>query len=380
MIYTNRGDMMGHKIIPVEKNAHLAAFIRVPRVIYRSDRNWVSPLKGEEYNLHNHQKHPFWQHARSKYFLAVDKGKLLGRIAGIIDPNFMEFHELNCGYWGFFDCIENQQIANNLFEAASEWLKKQGVEAAIGPMNPSTNYECGVLIAGFDSPPVVMMTYNHAYYDELILDAGLKKEKDLYAWLIDSPKVPTRLEKLAKYAMKRGNFTLRKLDFSKLNEEVELLLSVYNSAWERNWGFVPMTDAEFRNIARGLKQIADPDILFIAESDGKPVGFSITLPDLNQALIHNRGGRLLPFGILKILWHSKKISRARTIIMGVIEGYRNKGIDLAMYYRTFVEGVPKGYHSSECSWILEDNFQMNRILEDIGGKIYKTYRIYKIEL
>lgn len=371
---------MSHRIVDVSSGAHLAAFIRVPWIIYRSERNWVPPLKGEEFKLHNWSKHPFWQHGRAKYFLAVDKGKLLGRIAAIVDPRFIDFQNLNWGYWGFFECIENQNVARSLFESAARWLRKQGVESAIGPMNPSTNYTCGVLVEGFNSPPMVMMTYNMPYYNEIIKSAGLTKEKDLFAWLVDTPVIPPRLEKLANYAIKKGNFTIRKLNFSKLSEEVELLLSVYNSAWERNWGFVPMTDDEFRHTAKDLNMVADKDLVFVAEADGKAVGFSLALPDMNQALIHNRGGRLLPFGIVKILWHKRKINQIRVITMGVVEGYRNRGIDIAFYYNTFKEGIRRGYRAAECSWILEDNVMMNRILEDIGAKLYKKYRIYKMKL
>jgi len=371
---------MGFKIIDVDTRAHLAAFIRVPWIIYRDERNWVPPLKGEEFKLHNVEKHPFWKHGRAKYFLAVDKGKLLGRIAAIVDPRFIDFQKLNLGYWGFFECIENQDVATALFEKAAEWLKEQGVDGAIGPMNPSTNYTCGLLLDGFDSPPMVMMAYNLPYYAELVEGAGLTKEKDLWAWLVDTPQIPPRLEKLAQYSIKKGNFTVRKVDFSNLEQEVNLILQVYNSAWERNWGFVPMTEDEFRHTAKDLKMVADKDLVFIAEADGKPVGFSLALPDVNQALIHNRGGRLLPFGIIRILWHQRKINQLRVITMGVVEGYRNRGIDLAFYYYTFKEGLRKGYRAAECSWILEDNVLMNRVLEDIGAKLYKTYRIYKMNL
>ena len=371
---------MAHKIIPVENNVHLAAFIRLPWIIYRSEPNWVANLKGEEFKLHNHQKHPFWKFARAKYFLAVDKGKMLGRIAAIVDPNFQKFQNLNWGYFGFFECIENQKVANDLFDAALKWLKEQGVESVIGPMNPSTNYECGTLIKGFDSPPMIMMTYNLPYYRELIENYGFVKEKDLLAWIIDTPEIPPRLKKLGEYALKKGNFIIRTVDFSHVEDEVELILSVYNKAWERNWGFVPMTDDEFRNTAQDLKKVADKDLVYIAEADGKPVGFSLALPDLNQALIHNRSGRLLPFGLFKILHYAKKINQLRVITMGVIEGYRNRGIDLGFYYRTFKDGIKKGYVAAECSWILEDNVSMNSILEDIGGRVYKIYRIFKIDL
>ena len=372
---------MPHRIIPVSDRAHLAAFIRLPWQIYRFDKNWVAPLLGEEYKLHDPKKHPFWLHARGQYSLAVDRGKVLGRIAAIIDPNFQQFQNLNWGYWGFFECIENEQVAKDLFEAAAEWLKKQGVEAAIGPMNPSTNYECGLLIEGFDSPPVIMMTYNPRYYVDLIEDSvGLKKAKDLLAWIVDTPEIPPRLEKLAQYAYKKGNFKIRKVDFGNLEAEINLILAVYNKAWEKNWGFVPMTEAEFRNTAAALKQVADRDLVFIAEADDKPVGFSLALPDINQALIHNRSGRLFPFGIFKILYYSRKIYRLRVITMGVVEGYRNRGIDIGFYYETFKEGLKKGYREAECSWILEDNVLMNRVLEDIGARVYKKYRIYKMEL
>ena len=371
---------MAHKVIEVKDRAHLAAFIHFPWKVYKYEPNWVAPLVGEEYKLHNFNKHPFWKHAEAKYFLAVDKGQVLGRIAAIYDPNFISFQELNWGYWGFFECIHNQGVANSLFEAAANWLKNKGVEAAIGPMNPSTNYSCGLLVKGFDSPPVVMMTYNPKYYIELIEGYGMEKAKDLWAWIVDTPRIPERLEKLGNYALKKGGFTIRKVDFSKIDEEIRRIFGIYNKAWEKNWGFVPMTEAEFLHLAKELKMIADKDLVFIAEVDGKPVGFSLALPDVNQALIHIRSGRLFPFGIIKLLYYSKKINRLRVITMGVIEGYRNRGIDIAFYYYTFKEGLKKGYIAAECSWVLEDNVLMNKALEDIGAKMYKIYRIYMMKL
>lgn len=371
---------MPYKIDEVADKSSFASFVRLPWDIYRYDENWVAPLIGEEYALHNKEKHPFWKHAKSKYFIAVDKGKVLGRIVGIIDSRFNEFHNVNWGYWGFFECIQNESVAGDLFNHVGEWLKKQGVTKAVGPMNPSTNYLCGTLVEGFDTPPVVMMTYNPRYYPEFFEKFGFEKAKDLYAWLIDTPQIPERLNKLAKYALEKADFTVRKLDFSKLDREIDLMLSVYNKAWERNWGFVPMTEEEFRHTAKSLKIIADKDLIFIAEYRNQPVGFSLALPDINQALIHIRNGRLFPFGIFKLLYYKRKTRNMRVITMGVIEGFRNRGIDLIFYYNTFVEGIKKGYRSAECSWILEDNVTMNRVLEDIGAKLYKKYRLYFLPL
>ncbi len=368
---------MRHKIIEVRDRAQLAAFIRFPWQIYRNEPNWVAPLLGEEYKLHNFNKHPFWKHAKAKYYLAVDKGKVLGRIAAIYDSNFISFQKLNWGYWGFFECIENQNVANSLFETASSWLKEHNIEKMVGPMNPSTNYSCGLLIDGFDSPPCIMMTYNLRYYPGLMEKAGLTRAKDLLAWIIDSKKAPERLVKLGQYALKRGNFTIRKLDFSNFESEVESIYSVYNKAWELNWGFVPFTKLEFEKIAKNFKVIADKDILLIAESKGKPTGFSMALPDINQVLCHLRSGRLFPFGIFKFLHYRKKINKIRIPIMGIMESFRNKGIVIALCYKTFMEAYKKNYIQGECSWILEDNDKMNRVLEDIGARIYKIYRMYE---
>jgi GNAT superfamily N-acetyltransferase len=368
---------MSQKIIEVRDKAQLAAFIRFPWQIYRNEPNWVAPLLGEEYKLHNFNKHPFWKHAKAKYYLAVDKGKVLGRIAAIYDPNFISFQKKNWGYWGFFECIENQNVANSLFKAASSWLKERNIEKMIGPMNPSTNYSCGLLINGFDSPPCIMMTYNLRYYPGLVEGAGLTKAKDLLAWTTDLTEAPERLVKLDRYSLKKWDFTIRKVDFSNFESEVESIYSVYNKAWELNWGFVPFTRLEFEKIAKDLKVIADKDILLIAESKGKPVGFSMALPDINQALSHLRSGRLFPFGIFKLLHYRKKINKIRVLILGVMKDFRNKGIVIALCHKTFVEVYKKNYTQGESSWILEDNIQMNSVLKDIGARIYKIYRMYE---
>jgi hypothetical protein len=374
---------MAHEIIEVNESdtALMATFITLPWKINYNDKNWVSPIKGDEFTLHNRSKHPFWKHGRAQYFLAVDgKRKVLGRIAGIYDPRYIEFSGENVGYWGFFECIENAGVAKSLFDAAARWLKTQNVDYAIGPMNPSTNNTCGTLIEGFDTPPYIMMTHNKPYYDKFTLDAGLTKEKDLYAWLVDKPVIPERLEKLATYAIQKGNFTIRKVDFGQLQREVDVLLGIYNSAWQKNWGFVPMTDDEFRFLAKELKVVADADLIYIAEIDSKPVGFSLSLPNFNQALIFNRNGNLFPFGLIKLLINKRKVNQVRTVTMGIIEEHRNKGIDLALYYTTFKAGLPKGYIASECSWVLEDNEPMNAVMRDIGARIHKKYRIYRLNV
>ncbi|RKX69277.1 N-acetyltransferase [candidate division TA06 bacterium] len=247
-------------------------------------------------------------------------------------------------------------------------------------MSFSTNDELGLLIKGFNMPPMVMMTYNPQYYESFIEKYGFKKAKDLYAYYIDlHEKMPERFERLMKRVKERKRFILRKINPKKIEQEIATIFHVYNQAWQYNWGFVPMDEDEFHHTANELKKIADFDLLFIVEIDNKPVGFSLSLPDINQALI-KANGRLFPFGWLKLLLAFKKIDRVRTITLGIVKKYKDLGIDLALYYETIKNAIKKGCGRGEASWILEDNMKMRRPLERMGADIYKIYRIYDKKL
>jgi hypothetical protein len=248
-------------------------------------------------------------------------------------------------------------------------------------MNPSTNEDCALLVDGFDSPPTFMMTYNPPYYPRLIESAGFQKEKDIVSYIIyDTAQLPAKLFKVAELAKKKSELTIRPVRLKKLDDELFKIKEIYNSAWEKNWGFVPMTEAEIDFMARDLKKILRPELVLIAENQGQPAGFSLTVPDVYQALIYVRSGRLFPFGFINFLLNQKKIKRVRTMAMGVKQQFRVRGIDAVFYAETFQRGKELGYKEGEMGWILEDNLIMRQTIESIGGKLFKTYRFYSKHL
>ncbi len=353
-----------------------AEFIKLPYHLHRSYDAWVPPLVSEVKSALNTRKNPFYRHATIKQFLARRNGDTVGRIAAIIDKNFIEVQDDRIGLFGFFDCIDDQEVADELFTRANESLKNDGMRLMLGPTNPSMNDELGVLIDAFDIPPAIKMMWNPPYYPKLLEGTGFDKAMDLFAWTMHVDEITDRLKRLGQAILKRTKVTFRRVNMKRFDEEVQLFREVYNSAWSENWGFVPWTQAEFEHTAKSLKRVIDPDLVIIAEVDGKPVAFSLTLPDLNMALKHING-RLFPFGLPILLWYARKINRVRVPILGVIKEYRGRGIDTALYYETFRICTRKGYNSGEMSWILEDNKLMNRAVEMMGARKYKTYRLYE---
>ena len=370
----------GIDIIPVKNKKDLDAFIKFPYHHYKNNPFWVPPLLMDQKVLLNSDKHPFYKHAKTQFFLASKNGKATGRIAAIVDDKHNKFHNEKTGFFGFFETIEDYDVAAQLLTAARSWIMDQNMNLFRGPVNPSQNEDCGFITDAFDSPPVIMMTYNPPYYIDFIEKFGFKKAMDLYAYYIDDHNPPPeKLVRVANIVKRKVNLTIRPLNMKDFNNEAKKVWYVYNHAWEKNWGFVPMTEEEFNHLAKNLKQVVVPELALMAEIEGQPVGFSLALPDMNQALIH-LNGRLFPFGLLKLLWYSKKIDMIRIIIMGVIQQYRQRGIDSILYIDTWNNGVKKGYHRGEMSWILENNTMMNRTSKMLGGHVYKTYRMYQIEL
>lgn len=366
-------------IQPVQSKRDLKKFILFPWKIYKGDPNWVPPLIMEMKKMFDPKKNPFFQHAEVENFLAYRDGEIVGRISAIINDNHNEFHNEKTGFFGFYESVNDLEVARTLIGTAAEWVKDRGMDRLRGPMNFSTNDTCGLLVDGFDSPPVVEMTYNPPYYADLFEKAGLKKVKDLYAYYMDdSTPISPKIERIANILKKRHNVTVRSINMKKLREELDLVKIVYNDAWSKNWGFVPLTDAEIDYIADQLKTIVDPELAIFAFVNGEVAGFSVSLPDFNQALI-KINGRLFPFGLFKLLWYSRKIDMIRVFIMGVREKFRHIGLDAIFYYETYMRGTRKGYHKGEFSWILEDNYRMRNTLEKMGARIYKTYRIYDLE-
>ncbi len=375
------------EIVPVETLQDRKAFVGFQYDLYRHDPNWVPYLRSERLEFTDRQRSPFFEHGDVAFFRAVRGKRTIGTIAAIRNDQHNAFHEEKTGFWGLFDVVEEYPVAEALFGAARDWAKAQGMETLRGPMSYSTNEECGLLVDAFDMPPVVMMTYNPPYYPGFVERYGFRKARDLYAYRIetsmfgpDGQGAPEKVRRVAEIAEKRYNVRVRKVDLRHLEQELRLAKQVYNDAWSRNWGFVPMTDREFDHLAEGLKPLLDPDILFIAEVGDRPVGISISLPDVGQAMRPIRDGRLFPLGWLKFLWYRRQIDCLRVIILGVVKEYQLRGIDAIFYVRTIEEGSRKGYRWGEMSWILEDNLPMRQAMESLGGTIYKTYRVYDLPL
>lgn len=372
------------EVVPVQTLAERKAFVGFQYEHYRNDYNWVPPLRSERMQFTDRTRCPFFEHGEVTFFRAVRGGRTIGTIAAIRNDAHNEFHGEKTGFWGLFDVVEEYPVAEALFDAARDWCRRQGMETLRGPMSYSTNEECGLLVDGFDLPPVIMMTYNPRYYPEFVERYGFVKVRDLYAYKLEaamfSSGLPEKVRRVAEVAANRYQVTVRKADLRRFDEELARVKVVYNDAWSRNWGFVPMSDAEIDHLAAGLKQFLDPDLLFVAEVGERPVGVSVTLPDVNQALIHIRDGRLFPLGWLKFLWYRRKVDILRVTIMGVAREYQLRGIDALFYVRTIEEGTRKGYKWGEMSWILEDNLPMRQAIESLDGVIYKTYRIYDLPL
>jgi GNAT superfamily N-acetyltransferase len=354
-------------------------FVRFPWLVYRGDPLWVPPLLMERKAFIDPRKNPFFQHADIALFLARCNGRPAGRIAAIINHNHNRFHQDRVGFFGLFECLDDWDVAKALLDTASAWLRQRGMEVMRGPASFSTNEEIGLLVDGFQESPMIMMPYNPPYYAAFLERYGFRKEKDLCAFIRSAHDMPERLYRLADKIKEKGRFQVRKLRMAELKEEILRFKSVYESAWERNWGFVPMTEAEIDHMAAELKRILDPDLVFFVEIGGKIVGFSLTLPDVNQAL-KRVNGRLFPFGFMKLMYHFRRIDQVRVLLLGVAQGYRRMGIDAVLYMETFKEGIKKGYKRGEFSWILEDNDAMIRPLEAIGASRYKTYRVYDLPL
>lgn len=368
------------EIIEIESESDKRKFIEFPYEMYKGNKYWVEPLRFDVKNNLSEKKNPFYQHSKLKLWMAKKNGEIIGRIAGIINDNHNEFHRDKVGFFGFFECINDKNAAKLLFDKAAEFVKENGMNILRGPVSPSTNDECGLLVDGFDMPPVMLMPYNPEYYKELLESYGFKKAKDLFAlWIskdvIKNEQMMNKLDRISDMIIKKENLTIRKVNLKDFQNEVQKVREVYNNAWESNWGFVPMTEDEFKHIAANLKMVVDPLYVEFAEINGETVGFSLALPDINQA-IKGLNGKLFPFGLFKFLANKKKIDQLRVIIMGVKKEYHKKGID-AIFYRDIIRDANNnGIKGGEISWVLEDNLAMKQTAEKLGARVYKTFRIY----
>jgi GNAT superfamily N-acetyltransferase len=367
------------RIDTVRTTADLNTFITFPWKIYAGDTLWVPPLISDvKFVLGD--GNPFWEHAEKMLYLAYDdNGRVVGRIAAIIDHSFVAFQGEKTGFFGFFECVNDATAAAALIEQARAWLASRGIALMRGPMNPSTNDECGFLCDGFDTPPRLMMPHTPRYYLDLVEKAGCTKAKELYAYDMDVSSGPReRLERLTAIAYKKNpGLSIRKLDTRRFEEEIDRAITIYNEAWEKNWGFVPWTDKEFHTMARRLKSLLLLDTTILAEVNGKPVAMLIAVPDYNMAM-KKMNGRLFPTGIFKFMYYRKRIDALRLMIMGVVREYRQHGIEGVMYYESLKNAQKLGYRKCEFSWILDDNVMTQRAAEMMGGVLYKKYRIYEL--
>lgn len=372
------------KIIEVNSAKDLKRFIMLPFKLYKNDPNWVPPLIMDQKKFFNPAKNPYYEHSEVQLFLAERDGEVVGRITAHTNTQHNKFHEDKIGFFGFFEALNEQEIADALFAKAAEWLQKRGFDTMRGPMNFSTNLECGLLVDGFETPPYLLMPHNHRYYLDLYEKAGLAKSMDLLAYNIPRKPTPERLKRVTEKLQKRGGFTVRELSKNRkdLRKDLEIVFTIYEQAWEKNWGFVPMTKKEFDEEINSVINVIRPEFFYLAFVGDVPAGFYVALPDFNQILLKMKG-RLFPFGIFHALFGKNKITRMRVITMGVVKEFQNRGIDTVFYTKNFMianEHKKMDIVEAEMSWVLENNVMMNRIATNLGGYVHKRYRVLDKEL
>jgi GNAT superfamily N-acetyltransferase len=370
------------EIRPVTSRRELNTFIKLPWRLYRNEPNWVAPLLMDLKKRLDQRKHPFFKHAEAQYFLAYRDGRALGRISAHVDRNLNEFQDNAWGLFGWFECEDDPEAARALLGAAEAWLRERGRDRMVGPMDFTTNDECGLLIEGHEHPPIILCPWHHPYYQRMFeQDIGIEKAMDLYMWSLwvtERDKVHPAIWEMAGKLESEHGIVCRNFRKRDLQAECERFLEVYNSAWERNWGFVPLTEEEVRHLAKDLKPILDENWAMIAEKQdtGEVVGAALTLPDFNQVLA-KLNGRLLPFGWITALREKSKIDAVRVFALGVKPAYQHTGVAARFYEMHFDAAERTPQKGGEMGWILEVNEPMNRAMEGMGGEIKRRYRVYE---
>jgi len=371
-----------YKLKVIKSKKDKIEFVKSQKLFYLNNQNFIVPYIKDRLNLIDTEKNPFYNHSEIELYLCYDEDdNIVGRIAAIVNTNHNILHNDNVGFFGFFECINNQDVANILFKTAEQWLKNKGMEYIRGPVNPSMNDENSFLYENFDDLPYILMPYNPKYYNELAENYGFYKAKDLYAYKLTTENFATdKMVRLYDNLIKRYKITIRNINLknnSQFKEDIKLIKEIYNKAWELNWGFVKLTDDEIDFFANDLKLIAEESLAFFIYSDNKIVGFHLALPDYNQVFKYNKTGNTLET-LWNLITKKNKINRCRIIILGILPEYRNKGIDAVMYMESGLRAKKLGYIEGEASWILEDNEMMNRgLTTTMNAKLYKKYRIYE---
>lgn len=370
---------------PLDNKKELKKFIDFQWKIYGKDKNWAPPLRLAVLDSLDTKKNPFYKHTRIRLWNAYRGSEHVGRIAAIIDEVHNSYHKERIGFWGFYETINDVEVSKALMDKAEFWIKAQGMTASRGPANPSLNHEAALLVKGFDDPPRIMMTYNPAYYTDLVEKQGYKKIKDLYAYELATKDFNPRIEKIADKVKARTKLEIRPINMKKFMVEAQVIREIFNDAWSENWGFVPMQDDEFNHMAKSMKDIIWPEFCLLAFSEGKPVGFSLSLPDVNQICMEIPNGKLLPFGIIKLLRglnpKAGKITRVRTITLGIKKEWRASGLSSIFFVEAYRAAKKMGLTGGEMSWVLEDNREMNAAAHAMGTtEPYKVYRLYEKNL
>jgi len=375
----NKKDLQGVAFVSSDEERKI--FLDFPYHHYADDPVWVPPLKIQQKELINTQKNPFYKDADIALFIAYHNGKPAGRIAAIHNHAYNRYNNDTAGFFGFFECIENQLIANLLFRVVRDWLHERGCTRLLGPMSPGLLDEIGIQIEGFEHRPSIMMPHSKPWYDRLIREAGLHKEMDLLSYKVTQETVALdRMDRALDIVRKRTpGLTIRPVNLRNFNAEVDTIHHIFNEAWKNNWGFYEISRDVLEHLAKELKQIIDTDFAHIAEVDGKPVAFSIAFPDYNQ-VFQKMDGTLLPTGIFKLLWYRRKINAIRTALMGVIPEYQGRGIDAVLVRQSIINGLNRGFNASEVGWLLETNTGILRVVERVGGLREKAYRLYGQEI
>jgi GNAT superfamily N-acetyltransferase len=364
------------EVTQVVTRSDLRHFVDLPYRLHRHDRLWAPALRRDVSAQLDRRRNPFYEHAEMAEFLARRRNEVVGRIAAIDDRRHNEFHGEQVGFFGFFECTDDPAAAAGLLDAAASWLAGRGLVAIRGPISPSTNDEAGLLVDGLDTPSTLLMPHNPEYYARLVEGAGFRKAKDLFAFQSTGTELPERLIRASDVVERRFRVRVRSVNLRRFDEELQRVKALYNAAWERNWGFVPLTDREVDAIAARLRPIVVPDLALLAEHEGTPIGLGIALPDLNVALRSNPSGRIFP-GLIRVLWAARRITRLRIFMLGVVPDWRVRGVDALLYRRIWEQGYARGFRWAEAGWVLEDNLPMTNALTRMGFEVYKTYRIYE---
>lgn len=366
---------MNIKIVEITNKKELKEFVTFPLSLYKNDPFYASPLIKEMIE-HLTDKNPFFKKAKVKFFIAYKNGKTAGRIAGIVNHAHLEFHRDDTGFFGLFECINDKDVAFNLFDSVKQFLNEHNLKIMRGPMNLSTNEECGFLYEGFETPSMFMIPYNPPYYNKLAEAYGMKKVKDLYCYLTDVPsELPSKIERIARFAEKQG-ISVRTVNLKNLREELYAFMEVYNEAWRENWGFIPITKEEIDYMAEKLKRVAFPELVIVAQKDSEPVGFFGAIPDFNE-ILRKLKGKFTPLTIAKALYYRKKIKSIRLLLFGVKRDFRHKGVESIMLREAFKGAIKYKFKKVEFSWILEDNYDTINLTQIVGAKRYKILRIYE---